>query len=202
MAEAGMNSNPVTGVAASTGSNRTKRVCKSIADGHAIFYTRLTALVLIKQTSLGPETLGDKLPFPGSYRDLLNLSCYYSMALGQGNHYHEGLYGPLPALGTEYRSLLYSVLVKDEGQKDPRMDKKNYLVLCFFYHEKLEEAVSKSRIELEKALRSFFANNCILDCIEGNWEVLKTMIQNYIYCTDVCMKNSIGELNVKQVQIK
>ncbi|MFW9998109.1 MAG: hypothetical protein ACFFD4_39070, partial [Candidatus Odinarchaeota archaeon] len=77
--------------------------------------------------------------------------------------------------------------VQDEKQEDPRMSGKNYLVVCFFYHEKLEEAVNKCRTGLSKALDSYFEDNRSLEKIEKSWEVLKVMIQNYIYCTDVCL---------------
>ncbi|MHA2296375.1 MAG: hypothetical protein ACXAEU_23720 [Candidatus Hodarchaeales archaeon] len=159
-------------------------------DYYVDFYTKLTALCIIKQSRLGPVAYGDIIPSVGlDIDDLNSLSCYYSLAVGQGNHYKEGLYGPLPVLGTEFRSLLYAVTVIDENQEDQRMGNKHYLVMCFFYHKQLEEAVNKSRMGLTRTFDKFFINNASIEQVENNWEVLKMLIQNHIYCSDILLKN-------------
>ncbi|MFW9995172.1 MAG: hypothetical protein ACFFD4_24255 [Candidatus Odinarchaeota archaeon] len=164
---------------------------QKLVNEHDTFYTSTTALRYIKQSLSGPTSGGDTLPFPHEECDLLNICCYYCLALGQGNNYNVGMYGPLPVLGTEYRALLHAAMVKDEKQQDARLAGKNYVILCFFYHERLEEIVNKCRIEITDVIEKYLAGVKELQEIENSWQVLKVLIQNHIYCTDVCVREGV-----------
>ncbi|MFQ5981272.1 MAG: tetratricopeptide repeat protein [Candidatus Heimdallarchaeota archaeon] len=94
-------------------------------------------LLGIKMTKMGPEVfLSQELPFGWKNDDLdefeLKVGIYYTTALGQGGAFHEGLYGPLP-LTTNYVSLVYSRVLPDKTQADPRMPGRTYTVFCVGY---------------------------------------------------------------------
>ncbi|MHA2295209.1 MAG: hypothetical protein ACXAEU_22630 [Candidatus Hodarchaeales archaeon] len=167
-----------------------------LESGHTLFYSKMTALTLFKQTRLGPSPFGDlELPYNTSNDnfDLYKLGSFYTMAIGQGMHYNTGLFGPLPVLGTNYRCLVHAATVNDPHQQDKRMKGKNYLITCFFYHKELETAVQHNRNRLTEAIDGFYKRYGNLEELEKNWNLLKITVQNYVYCTDTCIKNGVIE---------
>lgn len=92
-------------------------------------------LMCIRMMGLGPEVyLSQELPFEKKKVDefFLKVGIYYTTALGQGGSFHQGLYGPLP-LTSNYSSLVYSRVLPDRTQTDPRMPGKTYAILCVGY---------------------------------------------------------------------
>ncbi|MHA2298824.1 MAG: hypothetical protein ACXADA_22545 [Candidatus Hodarchaeales archaeon] len=152
------------------------------AEDHATFYNDLTSLILIKLTDLGPVIHDHDIHFIQSdENDLTGLATYYSIALGQGQHYNQGLFGPLPFLATDYHSLVYAILVNDTEQSDERFKGQNYILLCFLYHKKLERIVNKCREEIEEIFELYFSSNNDLSQVEHDLENIKAMIQNHMY---------------------
>ncbi|MHA1449276.1 MAG: tetratricopeptide repeat protein [Candidatus Hodarchaeales archaeon] len=76
----------------------------------------------------------EKLPFHDSDKVLYLIGSFYTLAIGQGNRHHQGLFGPLP-LGdyNDYLSLIYARTVKDGTQNDPRMNGMSYCLFCLIY---------------------------------------------------------------------
>lgn len=97
-------------------------------------------LLGIKMTKMGPDVwISSELPFGWKKDDLdeffLKVGIYYTTALGQGGAFHEGLYGPLPLSAPQpnYVSLVYSRVLPDRTQLDPRMPGRTYTVFCVGY---------------------------------------------------------------------
>lgn len=57
----------------------------------------------------------------------------FMTTLGQGDQYHEGLYGPLPVPFSGYSSMVYSKIILDSSQTDPRLKGKTFSVFCMLY---------------------------------------------------------------------
>ncbi|MFW9992848.1 MAG: hypothetical protein ACFFD4_12465 [Candidatus Odinarchaeota archaeon] len=155
-------------------------------------YSRLTAVYLFKHGKHGPELVppcDDTACSAGlAAGDLDRLGCYYSLALGQGDHYNEGLYGPLPVLGTGFHSLLHAVVVTDNQQEDPRMGNRNYLIACVLYPEQLEETIHGDRDGLAKILRAFFAASDTVEKARCNAGLLDVLIRQRLFCMTACRK--------------
>jgi len=84
----------------------------SLAVGEKRFYLNLSSLVTFKQSLIGPVPLlangESRLPFLTKYsEDIIKLGTFYSVAIGQGSCYSQGLFGPLPVLSSEYRRTGY-----------------------------------------------------------------------------------------------
>lgn len=157
-----------------------KRRKKKFSMNHDL--SALTSLCIIKQTELGPSVVGDTVPSSVvNKHDMIKLGCYYSAAIGQGAFYHCGLYGPLPVLGSRFRCLIFSTLIVDEKQPDKRMKGKNYLLACFFYHEKLDEIASGKRQELERSLIEYFHDKETIDSVISCHEELKERIKGSLF---------------------
>jgi len=156
-------------------------MCKTSvqATNHAILYNDLKGLIMIKLTGMGPAVIHEQdIPFiQSAEKELSGLATYYNIALGQGRHYNQGLYGgPLPVMATDYRSLVYAVMVNDKEQTDKRLDGQNYVLLCFLYHEKLERVIYKSRDIIERIFEDYFSCNNELGQLEQDLDEIKKMI--------------------------
>ncbi|MFW9994901.1 MAG: tetratricopeptide repeat protein, partial [Candidatus Odinarchaeota archaeon] len=53
--------------------------------------------------------------------------------LGQGDQYHEGLFGPFPIPVKGYSSIIFSKVITDSTQTDRRLSGKNYSLFCIIY---------------------------------------------------------------------
>ncbi len=62
------------------------------------------------------------------------LGLIYFTALGQGNDYHRGFFGPLPIPNKQdYVSFVYTTIVTDRQQTDPRAKGKSYVIVCLIF---------------------------------------------------------------------
>ncbi|MFW9992445.1 MAG: hypothetical protein ACFFD4_10390 [Candidatus Odinarchaeota archaeon] len=152
------------------------------AENRVVRYNDLTGLIMIKVTGMGPVVHDYDIPFiQSAEKELSGLATYYNIALGQGRYYNQGLFGPLPVLATDYRSLVYAVMVNDSEQTDERFNGQNYVLLCFLYHEKLDQAVYKCRDEIEDIFVHYFSCNKELSQVEQDLENIKVLIQDHLY---------------------
>lgn len=90
-----------------------------------LVYTGVESLALVDE---GSEFLG-KDPD----RFILKLGFSYFVAIGQGNEYHQGFYGPFPVpYDSEHVSFVFSTIVPDRGQLDARANGQSYVLACLF----------------------------------------------------------------------
>jgi len=66
-------------------------------------------------------------------RDLFFMSTTFMTVLGQGENYHMGLFGPLPAPIKEYVAVIYSLMMNDRNQTDCRLKGQTYTLFCILY---------------------------------------------------------------------
>ena len=86
--------------------------------------------------------------------ELTRLGTFYLIAIGQGDGYNEGLFGPLPISGTNYTSILYSFCVPDPTAIDDRLKENNLIILTYIIKKELEYAFS-NRAALELVFEKF-----------------------------------------------
>ncbi|MFW9997249.1 MAG: hypothetical protein ACFFD4_34715 [Candidatus Odinarchaeota archaeon] len=130
-------------------------------------HTHLSTLTIFYQSKLGPAIMGDKhLPFvtKNCESDLQKLGSFFSVAIGQGSYYNTGCFGPLPALGSDYNCLIYSIIVKDDASFDSRMQGWNYILACFFYHKSLDQIINEKKISIEAFFCNYFQKNDNIGC--------------------------------------
>ncbi|MHA1717959.1 MAG: tetratricopeptide repeat protein [Promethearchaeota archaeon] len=72
------------------------------------------------------------------FRKIVFLGSLYSITLGQGQAYHEGLFGPLPFGEKNLSSIIYALLIKDLTQVQKRTHNRTYLLLCLVFDKKME----------------------------------------------------------------
>jgi len=103
------------------------------------FNERDIYISVFKHGKKGPIVVEtDDLPFKNPREVLLSIGVFYSMAIGQGNRHHQGLFGPLPLADAshDWLSLVYAKTITDEEQTDQRMKGKSYCLFCLFYRIK------------------------------------------------------------------
>ncbi|MHA2298167.1 MAG: hypothetical protein ACXAEU_02780 [Candidatus Hodarchaeales archaeon] len=119
-------------------------------------------LIVFKQTLVGIESIGKNLslPFPSNRprSDIEKLASFFSIALGQGDSYNQGLYGPLPALNSAYEALIFAKLVPDKEKFDPRMKGLNYVFFCFFYPKMMEFLINSRRFRFSAEIMTFLTD--------------------------------------------
>ncbi|MFW9995751.1 MAG: hypothetical protein ACFFD4_27175 [Candidatus Odinarchaeota archaeon] len=152
--------------------------------GQRAFHASTSALTIFKQSQSGPTPLpgGDmKLPFAAKQAEvLIKLGMFYELAVGQGTCYSTGLFGPLPALGSDFHCLIYATTALDSEQMDPRMKGWSYLVACFFYHSELEPRIMERRALLEQLFSDFFGSRQHVEEIANDTSKLKKHLRQYI----------------------
>ena len=97
----------------------------------------------------------------------------YFIILGQGGSFHQGLFGPLPFLQeTRNLSLIYSIILPDSSQDDPRFGNKSYIYFCYVFpseysylipQEKIKEVIenfTKKITDFSELTNQFFENIC------------------------------------------
>ncbi|MFW9992994.1 MAG: hypothetical protein ACFFD4_13205, partial [Candidatus Odinarchaeota archaeon] len=98
-------------------------------------------------------------------------------AVGQGGRHNEGLYGPLPVpardRSLDYSALIYSKLLPDKNQQDPRMKGKNFIMICFLYPQEYEAFLSSRRLYIKEKHDKFIGD--ITDISEITVEGLKEL---------------------------
>lgn len=93
-------------------------------------------LVAFKYTLSEIEVIAENVPreFGNSKSLAVDLGAFYMLAIGQGDNYHDGLFGPLPvAMKEDYSSLVYASTISDENQNDKRLAKSTYVIICLLY---------------------------------------------------------------------
>ncbi|MCG3217723.1 MAG: response regulator [Candidatus Heimdallarchaeota archaeon] len=74
--------------------------------------------------------------------ELTRLGTFYLIAIGQGDGYNEGLFGPLPISNTDFTSILFSFCVEDPHAVDVRLKEHNLIILTYIIKKELEYAFS------------------------------------------------------------
>ena len=69
--------------------------------------------------------------------NILMIGSLYSITLGQGLAYHEGLFGPLPFGDKKLRSLIYTLIIDDPSQIQKRTHQQSYVLLCLVFTKNL-----------------------------------------------------------------
>ncbi|MFW9992593.1 MAG: hypothetical protein ACFFD4_11150 [Candidatus Odinarchaeota archaeon] len=134
----------------------------------ADFLAKQSSLTLFKQSDLGPDAIGDPLPFATELGDLYKIGSYFSMAVAQGEHYNTGFFGPLPVLDTAFLSLIFAAKINDETLFDDRFNGWNYITTCFFYHRALNPVINRNRVQLEELFGTFFYEGVNLSSITSS----------------------------------
>ncbi|MFW9991042.1 MAG: hypothetical protein ACFFD4_03175 [Candidatus Odinarchaeota archaeon] len=119
-------------------------------------------LIFFKQTLAGLEPIRKDVSVPFSSirprSDIEKLASFFVIAVGQGDCFAEGLYGPLPALNSGYEVLLFAKLVPDKKNFDPRMKGQNYTLFCFFYPKVMEFLVNSRRFRFSAEIMTFLSD--------------------------------------------
>ncbi|MHA2298674.1 MAG: tetratricopeptide repeat protein [Candidatus Hodarchaeales archaeon] len=120
-------------------------------------------ILAFKQSRLGPDIhAGDagELPFDDKQDVLTAMPVFFVTAVGQGGRHNEGLYGPLPVPTKHgnYSALIYTKLISDENQTDPRMKGKNFVMICILYPHDFETFLSTKRLRIKEVSDNFTAN--------------------------------------------
>lgn len=142
--------------------------------------TLKTSLVIFKHTNRGAEPFGDLECFDDNRTALIKLGSYYMVSIGQGDRYHQGLFGPLPVLDYNLSCIVYALTVQDENQEDIRLSGKNYILTCFFYSLELCNEVNRNRNKIAQRIELFFSKNSCMSDIENNWPALKKYLNHTI----------------------
>jgi tetratricopeptide (TPR) repeat protein len=105
------------------------------------FSSEEIGLILWKLEEEGPEVIAMSVPsFWKSFLIPKLMGALFISVLGQGDFYHEGVYGPLPAPVHNNQLLCHiaTKLVKDSNQSDERLEGKNYSLIAILYPANLE----------------------------------------------------------------
>jgi len=70
-------------------------------------------------------------------KNILMIGSLYSITLGQGIQYHEGLFGPLPFGDKKLRSIIYTLIIDDASQIQKRTHHQSYVLLCLVFTKNL-----------------------------------------------------------------
>lgn len=126
-------------------------------------------LSIFKTADIGAAiVLSDELPIGegqdvGEYVQtglLLSMGTVYITALGQGDRYNTGLFGPLPFIGDqEYAVLIYAVMLNDRQQTDKRMGDFSYCLFCLTFPKNL----NPDRVAIETTFDTYFEERPDLD---------------------------------------
>ncbi|MFW9992816.1 MAG: tetratricopeptide repeat protein [Candidatus Odinarchaeota archaeon] len=136
-------------------------------------------LSVFKYGRRGPRVVAtDELPFHDPEDVLLSIGVFYSLAIGQGNRHHEGLFGPLPLADYyDFASLIYAATIKDEMQIDERMKGKSYCLFCLFYPTKFSQLFYERSV-IAKVFESKIGS---LEDVKEMTEIFLTGLKESIY---------------------
>lgn len=85
---------------------------------------------------------------PKYFKQIILSGALYSSALGQGQSYHKGLFGPFPFGEGNLRSLVYSHVVFDTSQIQKRNQGSVFVLLCMIFRQQLSPLFyNLSRVE-------------------------------------------------------
>jgi len=82
-----------------------------------------------------------------NYDDLIKTGVYLYTAIGQGNTYRTGFFGPIPFGEEKQRiALIYTSIVHDSEFEDPRLKGKNYLMIALLADEEEINLLNRSKV--------------------------------------------------------
>ena len=99
-------------------------------------------LIIWKFTDYGPSVISKSVPEKLVPREQLEvtavlLGTLLTTLIGQGEKYHEGIYGPLPVPSINTNEQIFcqvnTKIVKDSSQTDERLKDKNYVIIAVLY---------------------------------------------------------------------
>lgn len=98
----------------------------------------LSSMVLIAQDKTGPNIFSKENTDGYTLEILLKLATFTVIAIGQGDSYNKGLFGPMPVPNKkDYLTLLFSFTIEDKKLQDQRYEGKNYALIAFMVHNKV-----------------------------------------------------------------
>ena len=112
-------------------------------------------IMIFKHSNRGPILLQkDKeslKEFNSTY--LESIGIFYSVAIGQGGRWHEGLFGPLPfGESGNYSSLIFTKQIADKNAVDKRMRQKNFLIIVLIMNQKVVGPLISIREEINSII--------------------------------------------------
>ncbi len=117
-------------------------------------------IYVIGQSFMGPKLIvhedgeSDNLPL-SQLREVQLMATTFSIAVAQGEQYHEGLYGPFPYPDhPDLLVLVFSKFLPDSKMDDPRFDKENYCLFVFAYPKGFYQ-IQFNRNEIEQIFKEF-----------------------------------------------
>ncbi|WP_457559574.1 tetratricopeptide repeat protein [Candidatus Harpocratesius sp.] len=139
------------------------------------------AIVVYKiDEKIGPmiyKTINLDIAEPIYQAKVLHSGSLYSITLGQGQLYHQGLFGPLPFINTDKSALIYSQTIKDITQKEKRTKKHAYFLFALVYPENLNvifyERNKLSQIFMNELKRIDEARDITYDFLENLLKTIK-----------------------------
>ena len=92
------------------------------------------------------ETENIDIDDPFWYKQIHQIASLYSISLGQGEAYHEGLFGPLPFGETDLRSIIFTRNIADGGNIGTT---RKYVLFCLvFPREMMPLFYDRKRVEI------------------------------------------------------
>ena len=118
-------------------------------------------------------------------KNVLMIGSLYSITLGQGMQYHEGLFGPLPFGDKNLRSIIYTLIIDDPSQIQKRTHQQSYVLLCLVF---------------TKSLGPFFYDRQkVKDIFENQTSTLKTISDIDEDFLEFLRKKLLSEIMVKLI---
>ncbi|MFX0095971.1 MAG: tetratricopeptide repeat protein, partial [Candidatus Hodarchaeota archaeon] len=125
-----------------------------------------TFLISFKVGQTGPMIhIGENIDLsePERMGEVMHIGALYAMSLGQGQEYHEGLFGPLPFGQSNLRAIIYTRQMSDSTQTEKRSRGLSYMLFSlvflqkmvpFFYdHQKLEQLFETETNKIDDVMR-------------------------------------------------
>ncbi len=134
-----------------------------------LFERKLVNIIAYKFSDVGVEPFAKYGTETLSTTSIVKHGVVSITSLGLGTEYHTGLFGPVPLSNMpDYESLLFSFIISDPTNKDPRMNLQNYSVISLNYHKSLKKTFFQLRDRLETILHHIIQNKNILGDIDNN----------------------------------
>lgn len=148
-------------------------------------------LVVWKLTQMGPDVIAKVTPehlIASNQVDvsLMLMGTLFISVLGQGDVYHEGVFGPLPVptVSKQVHCMVGSKIVRDTKQEDARLKDKNYLLVAFLY----PSSADVERVSLEETLTKWWNHiddlgtfNEDEDDFGALWEMVRSSVKKLSY---------------------
>ena len=97
-----------------------------------------SSMILIAQDSTGPNIFSKENAAGYTMEMLFKLATFTAIAIGQGDSFNTGLFGPMPVPDRkEYLTLLYSFSIDDKTLRDHRYKGVNYALIAFLVHSEV-----------------------------------------------------------------